>query len=168
MPQKKNPDGAELVRAQASHTIGNLNTLLILLKGLPLAYSKDLQDDKKLTFDSYDTVHLGLKVMTELIRKITFNAKVMKDAIESSHATATDLADWLVQNLQYPFRKAFKKNVTLAHLSLHELQKFDKKIKQDVFLVLSPIHSMKSKTSFGGTSPQGVKKSIQYAIKKYL
>ena len=179
MPQKKNPDGAELVRAQASHTIGNLSTLLVLLKGLPLAYSKDLQDDKKLTFDSYDTVHLGLKVMTELIRKITFNAKVMKDAIESSHATATDLADWLVQNLQYPFRKAyqitgkivgyaFKKNVTLAHLSLHELQKFDKKITQDVFLVLSPIHSMKSKTSFGGTSPQGVKKSIQYAIKKYL
>jgi len=179
MPQKKNPDGAELVRAQAAQTISNLNTLLVLLKGLPLTYSKDLQDDKKLTFNSYDTVHLGLQVMTELIRKTTFNTKAMKDAIESSHATATDLADWLVQNLQYPFRQAYqitgkivdyavKKNVTLAKLSIHELQKFDKKITQDVFSVLSPIQSMKSKTSYGGTSPQGVKKSIQYAIKKYL
>ena len=179
MPQKKNPDGAELVRAQAAQTISNLNTLLVLLKGLPLTYSKDLQDDKKLTFNSYDTVHLGLQVMTELIRKTTFNTKAMKDAIESSHATATDLADWLVQNLQYPFRQAYqitgkivdyaaKKNVTLEKLSIHELQKFDKKISQDVFSVLSPIQSMKSKTSYGGTSPQGVKKSIQYAIKKYL
>ena len=179
MPQKKNPDGAELVRAQAAQTISNLNTLLVLLKGLPLTYSKDLQDDKKLTFNSYDTVHLGLQVMTELIRKTTFNTKAMKDAIESSHATATDLADWLVQNLQYPFRQAYqitgkivdyaaKKNVTLEKLSIHELQKFDKKITQDVFSVLSPIQSMKSKTSYGGTSPQGVKKSIQYAIIKYL
>jgi argininosuccinate lyase len=179
MPQKKNPDGAELVRAQASQTISNLNTLLVLLKGLPLAYSKDLQDDKKLTFNSFDTVHLGLRVMIELIRKTTFNAKVMKDAIESSHATATDLADWLVQDLQYPFRQAYqitgkivgyalKKNVALAQLSLHELQKFDKKITQNIFSVLSPIQSMKSKTSYGGTSPQGVKKSIQYAINKYL
>ena len=179
MPQKKNPDSAELVRAQASQTISNLNNLLALIKGLPLTYSKDLQDDKKLTFNSYDIVYLGLQVMTELIRKSTFNTKVMKDAIDSSHATATDLADWLVQNLQYPFRKAyqitgkivdyvFKKNITLAQLSLNELQKFDKKITQDVFLVLSPIQSMKSKTSYGGTSPQNVKKSIQYAIKKYL
>jgi len=179
MPQKKNPDGAELVRAQASQTISNLNTLLALIKGLPLTYSKDLQDDKKLTFNSYDIVHLGLQVMTELIRKSTFNTKVMKDAVDSSHATATDLADWLVQDLQYPFRKAYqitgkivgyavKKNITLEQLSLNEMQKFDKKITQDVFLVLSPIQSMKSKTSYGGTSPQSVKKSIQYAIKKYL
>ena len=103
----------------------------------------------------------------------------MKGAIESSHATATDLADWLVQNIQYTFRQAYqttgkivgyaiKKNVTLTQLSLQELQKFDKKITQDIFLVLSPFRSMQSKTSFGGTSPQGVKKSIQYAIKKYL
>ena len=179
MPQKKNPDGAELVRAQASQIIGNLNTLLALLKGLPLTYSKDMQDDKKLTFDSYDTVHLGLQVMTELISKLTFKAKVMKGAIDSSHAIATDLADWLVKNLQYPFRQAYqitgkivgyavKNNITLEQLSLQELQKFDKKITRDVLLILSSLHSMKSKTSFGGTSPQGVKKSIQYAIKKYL
>jgi argininosuccinate lyase len=179
MPQKKNPDGAELVRAQAARTIGNLSTLLILLKGLPLAYSKDLQDDKKITFDSFDTVNLGLKVMTELMSKIIFNTKNMKKAIESSYATATDLADWLVKNLQYPFREAYqitgkivafadKKNVRLDELTLSQLQVFDMNITKDIFLVLSPMNSMKSKESFGGTAPEIVKKSIQYAIKKYL
>ena len=179
MPQKKNPDGAELVRAQAAHTISNLNALLILLKGLPLAYSKDLQDDKKLTFESYDTVELGLKVMTELVNKITFNKKIMESAIESSYSTATDLADWLVKNLNYPFRQAYqvtgkivafaiKKQVTLKDLTLKELKQFNTKITKDIFLVLSSSNSMKSKTSFGGTSPENVKKSIQYAIKKYL
>ena len=179
MPQKRNPDGAELVRAQAAHTIGNLNTLLVLLKGLPLTYSKDLQEDKKLTFTSYDTIQLGLQVMTELVSKTSFNAKVMKQAIDSSHATATDLADWLVKNLQYPFRQAYqvtgeivafaeKKQITLGKLTIQELQKFDKKITKDILLVLSSLNSMKSKKSFGGTSPENVKKSIQYAIKKYL
>ena len=179
MPQKRNPDGAELVRAQAAHTIGNLNTLLVLLKGLPLTYSKDLQDDKKLTFESYDTIQLGLQVMTELVSKTSFNAKVMKQAIDSSHATATDLADWLVKNLQYPFRQAYqitgkivafaeKKRITLGELTIQELQKFDKQITKDILLVLSSLNSIKSKKSFGGTSPENVKKSIQYAIKKYL
>jgi len=179
MPQKKNPDGAEIVRAQAAHTISNLNTLLVLLKGLPLTYSKDLQDDKQLTFKSYDITQLGLQVMTELISKVSFNTEVMKEAIESSHATATDLADWLVKNLNYPFRQAYqitgkivdfanKKQIKLAKLTLKELQLFDKKISKNIFLVLSSMNSMKSKKSFGGTSPQIVKKSIQYAIKKYL
>ena len=179
MPQKKNPDGAELVRAQAAHSISNLNALLILLKGLPLAYSKDLQDDKKLTFSSYDTIELGIKVMTELMKKITFNKKIMEKAVESSYSTSTDLADWLVKNLNYPFRQAYqvtgkivalavKKQVTLKDLTLDELKKFDRKITKDVFLVLSSINSMKSKKSFGGSSPENVKKSIQYAIKKYL
>lgn len=179
MPQKKNPDGAEIVRAQAAHNISNLNTLLNLLKGLPLTYSKDLQDDKKLTFASYDTVKLGLKVLTELISKTTFNKKKMEHAINSSYATATDLADWLVKNLNYPFRQAYQitgkivafaeiKQLRLNELTLHQLKKFDKKISKDIFLVLSSINSMKSKKSFGGTSPEIVKKSIQYAIKKYL
>ena len=179
MPQKKNPDGAELVRAQAAHTISNLNTLLILIKSLPLAYSKDLQDDKKLTFASHDTVKLGLQVMTELMNKTTFNTKNMKEAIDSSYSTATDLADWLVKNLNYPFREAYqitgkivayadKKNVKLGSLTLKELQRIDKKIKQDVFLVLSSENSMESKKSFGGTAPQNVKNAIQYAIKEYL
>ena len=179
MPQKKNPDGAELVRSQAARTIGNLSTLLIILKGLPLTYSKDLQDDKKLTFDSFDTVHLGLEVMTELMKKTVFNTEQMKIAIESSHATATDLADWLVKNLQYPFRQAYqitgkivayadKKKINLDQLTLIDLKKFDKKITKKILSVLSSTNSMKSKKSFGGTAPEIVKKSIQYAIKKYL
>ena len=179
MPQKKNPDGAELVRAQSAQTISNLNSLLILLKGLPLTYSKDLQDDKKLTFNSYDTVNLGLQVMTELVGKINFNKKIMKNAIDSSYSTATDLADWLVKNLGYTFREAYfltgkivnfsiKKNLLLQDISLKELQKFDKKITNDIFTVLSSVNSMKSKKSIGGTAPQNVKKSIDYAIKKYL
>ena len=179
MPQKRNPDGAELVRSQSAHSISNLNALLILLKGLPLAYSKDLQDDKKLTFDSYDNVKLSLQVMSELMNKLTFNTKNMKKAIDSSNATATDLADWLVKNLRYPFRQAYqitgkivafanKKQVNLVDLSLLELQIFDKKITKDILLVLSSFNSIKSKKSFGGTSPEIVKKSIQYAIKRYL
>ena len=179
MPQKKNPDGAELVRAQSAQTISNLNSLLILLKGLPLTYSKDLQDDKKLTFNSYDTVNLGLQVMTELVGKINFNKKIMKNAIDSSYSTATDLADWLVKNLGYTFREAYfltgkivnfsiKKNLLLQDISLKELQKFDKKITNDIFTVLSSVNSMKSKKSIGGTAPQNVKKSIDYAIKRYL
>ena len=179
MPQKKNPDGAELVRAQAAKNIGNLNALLILLKGLPLTYSKDLQDDKKLVFDSFDTVKLGLEVMIELMNKIIFNTKNMNDATELSHATATDLADWLVKNLEYPFRQAYhltgrivafadKKKIKLGKITLSNLQKFDKKITKDILSVLSSINSMKSKKSFGGTAPENVKKAIQYAIKKYL
>ena len=179
MPQKRNPDGAELVRSQSAHNISNLNALLILLKGLPLAYSKDLQDDKKLTFNTFDNVKLSLEVMSELMSKLTFNTKNMKKAIDSSNATATDLADWLVKNLKYPFRQAYhitgkivafanKKKVNLVDLSLVELQTFDKKITKDIHLVLSSFNSIKSKKSFGGTSPEIVKKSIQYAIKKYL
>lgn len=179
MPQKKNPDGAELVRAQSSHTISNLNTMLILLKGLPLTYSKDLQEDKKLVFSSFDNVNLCLKVITELINKTTFNKSIMKNAIDSSNSTATDLADWLVKSLNYTFREAYKitgqivnfankKNIILEKLTLPQIQQFDNRITKDVIMLLSSINSMNSKKSFGGTSSQNVKKSIQYAIKKYL
>ena len=179
MPQKKNPDGAELVRSNVSNLIGNLNSILIILKGLPLTYSKDLQNDKKLTFNTYDDVLLSIRVMTELINKIQFNKKEMLKTVEQSFATATDLADWMVKKLHYPFRQAYQvtnqivkyassKQILLTELTLKELQKFDKKITKDIFEVLSPINSLQSKSSFGGTSPQIVKKSIQHAIKKYL
>ena len=102
MPQKKNPDGAELVRSNASNIISNLNNILSLLKGLPLAYCKDLQDDKRLTFNTYDNVLLNLQVMTELMNKIQFNKKKMLQAVDESYATSTDLADWLVKKLHYP------------------------------------------------------------------
>ena len=179
MPQKKNPDGAELVRSNASNIISNLNNILSLLKGLPLAYSKDLQDDKRLTFNTYDNVLLNLQVMTELMNKIQFNKKTMLQAVDESYATSTDLADWLVKKLHYPFRQAYQitgkivnyaslKNISLSNLSLKELQKFDNNITNDIFLVLSPLNSMKNKSSLGGTAPETVKKSIQYAIKRYL
>jgi argininosuccinate lyase len=179
MPQKKNPDGAELVRANASSAISNLNNILSLLKGLPLSYSKDLQDDKRLTFNTYDNVSLGLQVMTELMNKIKFNKKTMLQAVEGSYASSTDLADWLVKILHYPFRQAYNitgkivdyaysKNKSLSNMSLKELQKFDTNITSDIFSVLSSLNSMQSKNSFGGSAPETVKKSIQYMIKKYL
>ncbi len=179
MPQKKNPDGAEIVRSNVSNLIGNLNSILIILKGLPLAYSKDLQDDKKLTFQSYDNVLLSTRVIIEILNNAHFNKKVMHNAINNSYATATDIADWLVQNLDYNFRDAYnltgkivkyasKKGKLLDKISIKEFQKFEKNITKQIFKVLSPLNSMKSKSSFGGTSPDSVKKSIQYAIKKYL
>ena len=179
MPQKKNPDGAELVRSQAANSISHLNNLLIILKGLPLAYSKDMQEDKKLVFNSFDTIHLCLQVMTELMSKIKFNTSQMKNAVDESYAVATDLANWLVQNLGYSFRHAYqlttkivsyaiKKNKILEALTLNELQQFDRHISASILKNLSSTNSMKNKTSYGGTSPQSVKKSIQYVIKKYL
>ena len=179
MPQKKNPDGAELVRSQAAKSISHLNNIFIILKGLPLAYSKDMQDDKKLIFNSFDTVHLCLQVMTELMSKIKFNTSQMKKAVDQSYASATDLANWLVQHLGYSFRHAYqltakivsyaiKKNKILEALTLGELQQFDGHISASILKNLSSTNSMRNKTSYGGTSPQSVKKSIQYAIKKYL
>ena len=179
MPQKKNPDGAELVRSKAAIVISNLNNLLIILKGLPLGYNKDLQEDKKLIFDSFDTVKLCIEVIREIIEKVKFNKKEMKKAVDDSNSTATDLANWFVINLNYTFREAYKltgkivafcnkKNINLDQLTLKELKKFEKNISNSAINVLSSINSIKNKKSFGGTSPQSVNKSIQYVIKKYL
>ena len=179
MPQKKNPDGAELVRGKASGIISNLNGLLVILKGLPLAYSKDLQDDKKIVFSAFDDVCLTLEVMTEIWSKISFNKNIMADAVNNSNATATDFANWLVQHLELSFREAYqltgkivahanKNSKKLDQLNLKELQKFNKKINKDAQKTLSIDESIQNKKSFGGTSPQRVKQSIKYAIKKYL
>ena len=179
MPQKKNPDGAELVRGKASIVISNLNALLMILKGLPLAYSKDLQDDKKIVFSAFDDVSLTLKVMAEMWTKITFKKNVMSEAVNNSNATATDFANWLVQHLQLSFREAYqltgkivayadKNNKKLDQLSLNELQKFNKNINSNAKKTFSIHESIKNKKSFGGTSPQSVKQTIKYAIKEYL
>ena len=179
MPQKKNPDGAELVRGKASSVISNLNALLIILKGLPLAYSKDLQDDKKIVFSTFDDVYLTLEVMSEMWSKITFNNNIMAEAVNNSNATATDFANWLVQNLQLSFREAYhltgkvvayadENNKKLHQLKLTELQKFNKKINKEAKKTFSIEESIKNKKSFGGTSPQSVKQTIKNAIKKYL
>ena len=179
MPQKKNPDGAELVRGKAANIISNLNALLVILKGLPLAYSKDLQDDKKIIFSAFDEVCLTLKVMTEMWSNITFNKDVMAAAVNDSNATATDFANWLVQHLDLSFREAYQltgkivayadnNNKKLYELSLKELHKYNKYITIDAQKSFSIQESIKGKKSFGGTSPQSVKQSIKNAIKKYL
>ena len=179
MPQKKNPDGAELVRGKTSIIISNLSSMLNIIKGLPLSYSKDLQDDKQITFNSYDNVSLCLKVMNEILSKSTFNKTRMKELIDNSNATATDLANWLVQNLRYSFRDAYvvtgkivsycsKQDRNIDSLSLGELKKFDKNITADAKKVLSTTNSVKSKSSFGGTAPEITKKMIKLVIKKYL
>ena len=177
MPQKKNPDGAELVRGKASSIISNLNGLLIILKGLPLAYSKDLQDDKKIVFSTFDDACLTLEVMEEIWSNISFNKDIMSSAVDNSNATATDFANWLVQHLGLSFREAYqltgkivayanKNNMKLHELSLEKLQKFNKNINKDAKKTFSIYESIKNKKSFGGTSPQSVKQSIKYAIKK--
>ena len=179
MPQKKNPDGAELVRGKTSVIIINLSTMLNIIKGLPLSYSKDLQDDKQITFNSYDNVYLCIKVINEILSKSTFNKTRMKELIDNSNATATDLANWLVQNLRYSFRDAYvvtgkivsycsKQDRNIDSLSLGELKKFDKNITADAKKVLSTTNSVKSKSSFGGTAPEITKKIIKLVIKKYL
>ena len=179
MPQKKNPDGAELVRGKTNLIVGNLNSILNILKGLPLSYSKDLQDDKALVFNSFDNLTLCLKVINEILSKSHFNKVRMKEVIDNSNSTATDLANWLVQSLNYTFRDAYKitgkvvsycvkKNMKLETLSLQELQQFDKKITLEAKNVLSSIKSISAKSSFGGTSPNNAKKMIKFAIKKYL
>ena len=179
MPQKKNPDGAELVRGKTSSVISNLNALLVILKGLPLAYNKDLQDDKKIVFSTFDDICLSLEVMSEIWSKIIFNKQIMSHAVNNSNATATDFANWLVQNLQYSFREAYqltgkivlyadKKNIKLHQITLKELQKFNKNIRFSAKKTFSIDESLKNKKSFGGTSPQSVKQTIKYAIKKYL
>ena len=179
MPQKKNPDGAELVRGKTSIIISNLSSMLNIIKGLPLSYSKYLQDDKQITFNSYDNVTLCIKVMNEILSKSTFNKTRMKELIDNSNATATDLANWLVQNLRYSFRDAYvvtgkivsycsKQDRNIDSLSLGELKKFDKNITADAKKVLSTTNSVKSKSSFGGTAPEITKKMIKLVIKKYL
>ncbi len=179
MPQKKNPDGAELVRGKSNLIISNLTAILNIVKDLPLSYSKDLQDDKVLIFRSYDDLVLCLKVINEILSKSKFNKIKMKELIDNSNATATDLANWLVQNLGYSFRDAYKltgkivaycvKNkINIDSLSLNELQKFDTKITVSAKNVLSSVNSVNSKSSFGGTSPENAKKIIQFAVKKYL
>ncbi len=179
MPQKKNPDGAELVRGKTSIIISNLSSMLNIIKGLPLSYSKDLQDDKQITFNSYDNVSLCIKVMNEILSKSTFNKTRMKELIDNSNATATDLTNWLVQNLRYSFRDAYvvtgkivsycsKQDRNIDSLSLGELKKFDKNITAEAKKVLSTTNSVKSKLSFGGTAPEITKKMIKIVIKKYL
>jgi argininosuccinate lyase len=178
MPQKRNPDAAELVRGHAGRIAGAMVGLVTTMKGLPLAYAKDLQDDKQPVFDAHDLLTLSLAAMTGMVETSTFNAERMREAAETGHATATDLADWLVREAGLPFREAHRltgravrladeRGVRLWELPLDALKKVDARIESGVFAVLSPDASVKSRTSFGGTAPAQVKKRIE-AAKKVL
>ncbi|MCC6735242.1 MAG: argininosuccinate lyase [Bauldia sp.] len=167
MPQKRNPDAAELIRAKAGRVIGSLTSLLIVLKGLPLAYQKDLQDDKAPTFEAMETLSLSLSAMTGMIRDLTPDPDRMRAAASLAFSTATDLADWLVRVLGLPFREAHHvtgrivaraeaRGVTLDRLPLADMQAEEKRITADVFSVLSVDRSVESRQSFGGTAPANV------------
>ncbi len=177
MPQKRNPDAAELVRAKSGRVTGALITLLTVMKGLPLAYSKDMQEDKEAVFDAADTLDLMVAAMTGMVRDMVFNEKRMRDAASTGFSTATDLADWLVRTLNIPFRDAHHmtgkavalaeaKNVGLEKLTLSEMQSIHTEITEDVFSVLTVEKSVRSRVSFGGTAPSEVKKQIAAAKRK--
>ena len=177
MPQKKNPDAAELVRAKTGRVNGHLIGLLTVMKGLPLAYSKDMQEDKEAVFDAAETLDLMVAAMTGMVRDMTVNAAAMKRAAGSGYSTATDLADWLVREAGLPFREAHHvtgravalaeaKGVALDRLTLAELQDIDGRITEAVFGVLSVNASVKSRASFGGTAPSEVRRQIRYWRKR--
>ena len=169
MPQKRNPDAAELVRAKTGRITGALSGLTIVMKGLPLAYSKDMQEDKEMAFDAFDNYSLMVAAMTGMIADLHPNKERMKLASTQGYSTATDLVDWLVRELNMPFRDAHhvtgeivalaeKQQKRLDELSLHDMQSIEKNIHKGLLSVLSVEQSVASRTSEGGTSPTNVKK----------
>ncbi|MCK5165812.1 MAG: argininosuccinate lyase [Rhodospirillaceae bacterium] len=179
MPQKRNPDAAELIRGKSGRIFGALIGMLSVMKGLPLAYGKDMQEDKEPVFDATDTIELSLAAMTGMFAGATFNNKRMKDVAAKGFTTATDLADWLVKELNLPFRDAHhatgslvkiaeEKGVGLEDLSIDDMQSINPDINKSVFDVLGLENSTKSRTSFGGTAPENVLEQCKAAKKKYL
>ncbi|HYD32768.1 MAG TPA: argininosuccinate lyase, partial [Azospirillaceae bacterium] len=179
MPQKKNPDAAELVRAKVGRVVGALNGLLIMMKGLPLAYSKDMQEDKVPVFETDDTMALCITAMEGMVRDMKPDATSMRAAAERGFLTATDLADWLVRVLGLPFREAHHvtgrlvkraedKGTGLSQLSLAEMQTVEPRITQDIFTVLTVEASVASRLSFGGTAPERVREAVKAARERFL
>jgi argininosuccinate lyase len=173
MPQKKNPDAAELVRAKTGRINGSLIALLTIMKGLPLAYSKDMQEDKEQVFDAAESLELAISAMTGMVCDMTVNTARMKTAAGSGYSTATDLADWLVREAGLPFRDAHhvtgravalaeSKGCDLAELPLADLQAINPAITDKVYDVLTVEASVASRKSFGGTAPSEVRKQIAY------
>ncbi len=178
MPQKKNPDAAELIRGKSGRIIGNMITLFTVMKGLALAYNKDTQEDKEPVFDAHEHLTLSLKAANGMIAGMEANHRAMREAAAEGFSTATDLADWLVRVLDMPFREAHhvtgaivkmaeKQGVDLADLKLDEMQLVEPRITKDVFSVLTVEHSVKSRTSFGGTAPIRIREAIKEAKKRY-
>jgi argininosuccinate lyase len=171
MPQKRNPDAAELVRAKTGRVIGAFVALSTVMKGLPLAYSKDMQEDKPPVFEAMDALDLALTAMTAMVAALQPNTDRMRDAAGAGYSTATDLADWLVRELNLPFRRAHHVTgaavkraealgVDLAQLPLQELQSLEPGVTEAVYKVLTPEASCASRQSFGGTAPEQVRMRI--------
>jgi argininosuccinate lyase len=169
MPQKRNPDAAELVRAKTGRVIGALLGLLVVMKGLPLAYQKDMQEDKEGAMDALSALSLSIAAMTGMVRDLLPDVARMRKAADEGYSTATDLADWLVSVLHMPFReahhvtgqivaKAAAENIPLHDLALDKMRAVEPRITKDVFAVLSVDNSVRSRVSYGGTSPKNVRR----------
>ena len=176
MPQKRNPDAAELVRAKPGRIIGALLSLLTVMKGLPLTYSKDMQEDKEPAFDAFDNMSLAIAATTGMVRDMVPNRDEMRKAAASGFSTATDLADWLVRTLKMPFRDAHhvtgslvalaeKHGCDLPELPLAAMQSVEKRITRDIYKVLTVENSVASRVSFGGTSPRNVAREAKRWLK---
>jgi argininosuccinate lyase len=172
MPQKKNPDPAELIRGRVGINYGKLNSILTIMKGLPMSYFKDLQDDKTLVFEGYDTLKDTLIMSFELIDNLKISKERMHKMANQGFTTATDFADYLVKEKNLTFRESYgissqlvnyaeKKEKTLNKISLDELKKFYKNLDKKVLKVFDVKNSMNSKNSYGGTSSNNVKKMIK-------
>ena len=172
MPQKKNPDLLEYLRGKSGITFGNLFSMFTILKGLPLSYFKDLQDDKEIIFKSYDVLFQSLKIFNDILKNVSPNKKRMLDLAHSGYITATDLADYLVKNNSMSFRKAYQKTALLVNLaekkkkklnelSLEDLKKIEPTLTKDVLKVFDLKNSVNSKKSYGGTSFDNIKKMIR-------
>ena len=172
MPQKKNPDAAELIRAKSGRILASFNSLSVTMKSLPLAYSKDMQEDKEVVFDAFDQLCLCVRAMTGMLRGVKFNSQRMLEAARVGFPTATDLADYLVQKMNIPFREAHhcaakivhiaeQNGVVLEDLSLSQMREVVPEIDEEVLSLLSLRSSMSRRDSYGGTSPRQVKKQLQ-------
>ncbi|MDR3516189.1 MAG: argininosuccinate lyase [Azospirillaceae bacterium] len=179
MPQKKNPDAAELVRAKTGRVIGALTGLLVVMKGLPLAYTKDTQEDKEPVFGADETLALCLAAMTGMVGDLQPETEVMRAAADAGYATATDLADWLVRAIGLPFRQAHhvtgrivklaeQQGCRLGDLALADLQAIEPRMTAGVFDVLTVEASVASRTSFGGTAPERVRAAVVAARERFL
>jgi argininosuccinate lyase len=177
MPQKRNPDAAELVRGKTGRIAGAFQALLMVMKGLPLAYAKDMQEDKEPVFDALDSLKLGIAAMIGMIGDLEPDLRVMKGAAAEGYSTATDLADWLVLNLGLPFREAHhitgkivaladSKGLGLKKLPLSDLKSVEKRITEQIYPALDVAGSVKSRTSYGGTAPSNVKREAKRWIKR--
>ncbi len=177
MPQKKNPDPLEYLRGKTGHMFGNLFSMLTTLKGLPLSYFKDLQDDKEIVFKSFDQLKNSLIILNDVLKNFSPDKKRMIELAESGYITATDLADYMVRELNYPFRKAYiqtakiinfaeKNKKKLSELNIKEINKIEKGLTSDVLKVFELKKSVNSKVSYGGTSFDNIKKMISSYKKK--